>query len=171
MKKLITAFAFLAAPAFAGPDDFTMGPVFEDYGPVAPVDVTWEIPDGMVLMHSFDTSKAAEDGGVNKTLESAARFINMHARAGVPEENIAVAVVIHGKAVFDVAKPKEGEENASAGLVEALVSKGVQVIVCGQSAAYYEVAVGDLLPGVDMALSAMTAHAVLQQEGYTVNPF
>jgi len=28
-----------------------------------------------------------------------------------------------------------------------------------------------LLPGVEMALSAMTAHAILQQEGYTLNPF
>jgi hypothetical protein len=29
----------------------------------------------------------------------------------------------------------------------------------------------DLLPGVEMALSAMTAHALLQQQGYTFNPF
>jgi len=27
------------------------------------------------------------------------------------------------------------------------------------------------LPGVTMALSAMTAHALLQQDGYTLNPF
>ena len=29
----------------------------------------------------------------------------------------------------------------------------------------------DMLPGVEMALSAMTAHAVLQQAGYRLNPF
>tara|TARA_Y100000588_G_scaffold170524_1_gene184375 strand:+ start:507 stop:614 length:108 start_codon:yes stop_codon:yes gene_type:complete len=28
-----------------------------------------------------------------------------------------------------------------------------------------------LIPGVQMALSAMTAHAQLQQQGYTLNPF
>ena len=39
------------------------------------------------------------------------------------------------------------------------------------SAAAYGVAKGDLIPGVELALSAMTAHAQLQQAGYTVNPF
>ena len=29
----------------------------------------------------------------------------------------------------------------------------------------------DLLPGVELALSAMTMHALLQQKGYTLNPF
>ena len=29
----------------------------------------------------------------------------------------------------------------------------------------------DLIPGVEMSLSAMTAHALLQQNGFTVNPF
>ena len=29
----------------------------------------------------------------------------------------------------------------------------------------------DLLPGIEVGLSAMTAHALLQQQGYTVNPF
>ena len=43
--------------------------------------------------------------------------------------------------------------------------------VCGQSAAYYGVATDDLLPGVEMALSAMTAHALLQQQDYSINPF
>jgi hypothetical protein len=28
-----------------------------------------------------------------------------------------------------------------------------------------------ILPGVEMALSAMTAHALLLQQGYTLNPF
>ena len=48
---------------------------------------------------------------------------------------------------------------------------GVYIYVCGQSAAYYDVATEDLLPGVDMALSAMTAHTMLQQQGYAINPF
>jgi len=52
-----------------------------------------------------------------------------------------------------------------------LTDKGVRVILCGQTAAYYDISNDDLLPGVEMALSAMTAHALLQQEGYTLNPF
>lgn len=44
-------------------------------------------------------------------------------------------------------------------------------MLCGQSAAYYQVQNADLVPGVQMALSAMTAHAVLAREGYSLNPF
>jgi len=47
----------------------------------------------------------------------------------------------------------------------------VKVYLCGQSAAYYDVKNTDLYKGVDMALSAMTAHALLQQQGYSLNPF
>ena len=36
---------------------------------------------------------------------------------------------------------------------------------------FYDITGGDLLPGVEMSLSAMTAHALLQQDGYTLNPF
>ena len=43
--------------------------------------------------------------------------------------------------------------------------------MCGQSAAGQGVKKTDLLPGVELALSAMTAHALLQQQGYTLNPF
>ena len=91
----------------------------------------------------------------------------MHARAGVDPERIEVAVVVHGSAVHDVS----GDDSGSADLVAALVDHGVRIIVCGQSATYYEVGTDDLLPGVEMALSAMTAHALLQQQGYTLNPF
>ena len=45
------------------------------------------------------------------------------------------------------------------------------VYLCGQSAAAYGIDKGDLIPGVEMALSAMTAHAVLSAEGYSLNPF
>ena len=36
---------------------------------------------------------------------------------------------------------------------------------------YYDVAAEDLPDGVELMLSAMTAHALLQQDGYTLNPF
>ena len=180
MTKSIALFACAVAGslsvALAGEDDFTPGPVFETFGPVAAVSTDFEIPKGVKLKHSFDVSKQAETGELNRTLVSAARFINMHARAGVPIKKINVAVVVHGSAVTDVTNAAHyaevvGGENANAALIDALTSKGVRVIVCGQSAAYYNVGNEDLLPGVEMALSAMTAHAVLQSEGYTINPF
>jgi intracellular sulfur oxidation DsrE/DsrF family protein len=159
--------AACAATAVADEGAFTKGPIFTDYGPVADVDVTMPIPPGTAFKHSFDVSTPAPTGDPNSTLVSVARFINMHARAGIPAGNIRAAVVVHGKAVKEMAD----ELSASARLIAALTDQGVRIIVCGQSAAYYDVATDDLLPGVEMALSAMTAHAVLQQQGYTLNPF
>ena len=52
-----------------------------------------------------------------------------------------------------------------------MMEKGVDVIVCGQSAAAHGVEKNALIDGVKMDLSAMTAHARLAQKGYSVNPF
>ena len=168
------ALALFAASAAAA--DFSRGPVFDDFGPVADVTTDFEIPADAQFKHSFDVSKQAEAGELNRNLVSAARFINMHARAGVDPADISLAIVVHGGAVKDVSNAGHydgavGGENANLALIAALKSQNVRIIVCGQSAAYYGVSNDDLAPGVEMALSAMTAHALLQQEGFTVNPF
>tara|TARA_R110002072_G_scaffold36848_3_gene108186 strand:+ start:54 stop:587 length:534 start_codon:yes stop_codon:yes gene_type:complete len=177
MKSVLafTALCLASAPALAGPDAFHPGSVIPDYGNVATIDTTIAPPENPRL--SFDVSAAAEAGELNRTLVSAARYINMNAEAGIDPATISVAVVVHGGAVRDVANAEtyasahDGAENANAALIAALIENGVHIYVCGQSAAYYDVATEDLLPGVDMALSAMTAHTMLQQQGYAINPF
>lgn len=146
---------------------FSAGPIFTDYGPVADIDVTWPIAPDTTFRHSFDVATRAKEGELNRSLVSAARFMNMNARTGIGADRIRVVIVVHGKATLDMAD----EMSVNAALIAALIDHGVQIVVCGQSAAYYDVATEDLLPGVKMALSAMTAHAVLQQQGYTLNPF
>ncbi|MEL6370040.1 MAG: DsrE family protein [Pseudomonadota bacterium] len=168
----VIAAALIAVPAVAEAPEMSTGPVISDYGPVLPVENYTPIDPQSVFKVSFDVAKGAEEGKVNQTLESAARFLNMHGRAGVDPQNVSLAVVVHGRAVFDVAKPQqEGAENVSAPLVKALQERGVRIIVCGQSASYQGLAKEDLLPGVELALSAMTAHAQLQSAGFALNPF
>ena len=166
---VLSGLALLAAPLCAQDMSvFQTGPVFTEFGPHAPVAGVGEMPADTEFSVGFDVAEKAEDGKRNRGFESAARFINMHVAHGVPEENIRIAVVVHGKAVNDLlASP----DNASADMVRAMLDHGVRFIVCGQSAAAYGVTQDDLLPGVETALSAMTAHALLQQRGYTVNPF
>ena len=169
MRQLtpILVLIIVALPSGAGEGDFSLGPVLDEYGPVASVATTFSIPADAEFRLSFDTSQRDANGGPMRTLVSAARFINMHARAGVALERMHLAVVVHGKAVKEMAD----EKSPSADLIGALTQHGVRIIVCGQSAVYYDVATEDLLPGVEMALSAMTAHALLQQQGYALNPF
>jgi intracellular sulfur oxidation DsrE/DsrF family protein len=178
--KFITvaaAVSCLSLSASASEKDFYAGPIFPDFGKVASVDSDFKIPKRAKFKVLFDTAKGAEAGDINRTLNSAARFMNMHAEAGVAEKNMTAAIVFHGKASFDLTNDSfygekfAGAKNANAAIIKALTDNGIRVILCGQTAAYYDVSNADLLPGVEMALSAMTAHALLQQEGYTLNPF
>ena len=169
--------ALFVGTVSSGPDDFKTGPVLEAYGKTAPVEADFVIPKRAKLKVAFDVSKEAKAGSVNRSLDSAARFVNMHAASGMKEKNVKAALIIHGPAAIDLTRDARygaenaGAENASAPLIKALTEHGVRVILCGQTAAYRDIEKADLLPGVEMALSAMTAHAVLQNEGYTLNPF
>jgi len=172
-RPLLVAAALLAASAVqAEPAVFTKGPVISGYGPVADIASAAPIPPQTVFRVAFDVAEAGSAGEVSRRLESAARFLNMHARAGVPLENIHVAIVVHGPAIRDLMiEPRPGETNANGGLIAALVANGVDIFLCGQTAANAGLEPESLLPGVQLSLSAMTVHALLQQDGYTVNPF
>ncbi len=161
--------ALFAAPATAQDlSAFSTGPVFEDFGPHAPVEGAGELPSLTTFSVAFDVTKRADAETRNRGFESAARFINMHVAGGVPADRINIAVVVHGGAVRDLVV---GDDNGSQTMVRALLDYGVRFIVCGQSAAANGVSADELIEGVEMDLSAMTAHALLQQDGYTVNPF
>ena len=182
MMRFLTAFAALmltsAGPALAQdlPEGFSTGPVFEDFGPHAAVGGVEPFSDQVAFRHSFDVAARSEDRR-NRGFESAARFVNMHAANGVDPAQIETAVVVHGRAVLDLltdealaARDGEFDSNMSGDMVREMLAKGVRFIVCGQSATGQGVTADQLIPGVEMALSAMTAHALLQQQGYTVNP-
>ena len=181
MKLCIPAAAFaalLAMPAAAQDlDAFSTGPVFTEFGPVAEVETDMPIPPGTVLKVAFDVTERGEEGRLNRQLETAARFINMHVRAGLPEANVQPALVVHGPALMDLlnadayAARFDGATNPNLPLIAALIEYGVPIIVCGQSAAGSGIAKSELAPGTRMILSALTAHALLQQQGYTLNPF
>ena len=178
MRFLMTLAALaLATPAAAQEAEWELGPVFEGFGPHVAVEGVEPFAPDTAFAHSFDEADRSPDRR-NRGFESAARFINMHAANGVDPANMQVAVVVHGSAVLDVltdaalvARGDEPEVNPSGDMVREMLAQGVRFIVCGQSAAGQDVAREDLIPGVEMALSAMTAHALLQQQGYTVNPF
>ncbi|MFK8017075.1 MAG: DsrE family protein [Gammaproteobacteria bacterium] len=161
-----------ALSAAAGPDDFHAGNVIPDYGKVATVTAAASLPSTTQFSVAFDVGEAAEEGQVNRRMASAARLINMHEEAGIDPDNTRVAIVVHGSAALDLVNDERfGGPNPNAGLIAALTKAGVRIILCGQTAAYRDVAAADLLDGVSMSLSAMTAHALLQQQGYTLNPF
>jgi intracellular sulfur oxidation DsrE/DsrF family protein len=174
IRTVALAMALVFAPAAyaAGPPaGFTYGPVIEHYGPVAAVPGAEALPANAHFKVVFDVSEAAAAGEVNGGLESVARFINMHARAGIPVANMQLAIVVRSGAVRDLtAHPQAGHDNPNAPLIAALIANHVDIYACGQAAAHANIHASDLLPGVKLALSAMTEFALLQQQGYTLNP-
>jgi len=155
--------------------EFRYGPVFENFGKHAPVEGV-SFAEDQTFNVAFDVAKAAKAGEVNRKFESLARFINMHVANGVKLENLSLALVVHGSATEEMLKTshfkqRTGEPNGNEALLAQLMSKGVKVIVCGQSAAAHKVEINALIEGVSMDLSAMTAHARLAEKGYSVNPF
>lgn len=179
-KWVLAAFLLLAGGVNAAENiekkSMETGPVIEGFGPVMPVEQTIPLSGKEHFKVAFDVAEQGEPEKANRRFESLARFLNMQARAGVPAKQVELALVVHGKAGFDLLnnahfKEKYGKENPNASLLAELQKHNVRVMLCGQSAGFSGIEPKQLLPGVEMALSAMTAHALLQQQGYTLNPF
>jgi len=154
------------------------GPVIESYGPVFEVPgASWNLDKDTHYRVSMDVSATADTPiALNRHIESAARFLNMHARNGIDPANIAFAIVVHGPAGKDLLKDAAYESrymtpNPNTALLKSLHDAGVKVYLCGQSAAFRGFAADEINPSVTMAVSAMTAHVRLQSEGYTLIPF
>ncbi|MFD2562679.1 DsrE family protein [Aquimarina rubra] len=125
----------------------------------------------------FDVGRSFGDSTkVNPLINTAARYLNMHVDAGVPLKNLKVALVIHGNAANELLNNKSyqkkyGIDNPNIPLISALAEKGVQIILCGQTAAYRNIPKSDVHPTIRFALSAMTALVQLQNENYRLINF
>lgn len=157
-------------------EGFADGPLIKGFGKHVKVQLTQPVSEDAVFKVVFDVSKQADEGRLNRSFGSLARFLNMHVANGVKPENIHLALVVHGKAGFDLLNEKAYQDkfkqsNINIALLNELSQNNTQIFICGQSAAYYGIKPEDLNEHVFMSLSAMTANALLQQQGYTLNPF
>jgi intracellular sulfur oxidation DsrE/DsrF family protein len=175
---LLLASIALGVPASAAAQMRPMpptGPAVPDFGPVFEVPgLEMETPTDMDYRVLFDVAGGSpEAGDLNQELNSVARFVNMQVKAGVPLERLHVAVVVHGTAgrdllLEDAFRARYEVENPNAEMIRQLAAAGVEIYMCGQSAAARGLAPEELVPDVTMALSAMTVRAVLQSDGYEV---
>jgi intracellular sulfur oxidation DsrE/DsrF family protein len=153
------------------------GPIIQNGGMSALVeDATFAIPAGHVFkvmweMNVGDTLVASPQLGIM------ARFYNLHARHGIPVSRLKAAGVFHGTGWWALLSDSAfaarfgGKTNPSRALVEELIANGAQLVLCGQTAAFRGVKREELLPGVQLAISAMTALNVLGADGYRLNPW
>lgn len=154
------------------------GPIIIGYGEV------WQIqnPDFKtnpakeykVVFDVMNTSESPDK--LNRSIETAARFLNMHAQSGVPRSNLKVALVVHNKASKDLLKNSEYKsryytDNPNEELIQKLLDAGTEVIFCGQSSLSRNVPISETIDGIQLALSAMTALIQLQDDGFQLIKF
>jgi intracellular sulfur oxidation DsrE/DsrF family protein len=153
------------------------GPLIQSGGRSVQVDdATFTFPDGHVFkaVYVIDRADSVE---VNQQLTTIARFLNLHARHGIPRERLHAAAVVHGSGWMSLLSDSAygmrfpGKTNPSKRLVEELLANNVQLVLCGQTAGFRGVKREELMPGVQLGLSAMTALNVFQSQGYQFNPW
>ena len=190
LMRTITRLALLllAAPLTVLYAQPSTGPVIKTGGAVFDVpNPTFQTPRDHDYNVVFEVSRGVEMPAAglptpsvalapNEQLNTMARFLNMHARAGVPRERVKLAAVVHGTAGKDLLdnetfRARYGTDNPSGPLIQELLNAGVRIILCGQTSMGRDVPRDKLIPGVQLALSAMTAISVLQAEGYQLNPW
>ncbi|MDH5643628.1 MAG: DsrE family protein [Gemmatimonadota bacterium] len=176
---VIVALALVASgreALYAQAPEAQLGPVIQNYGPVFDVlGIDVAAPTDHEYKVVFDVSQGGtEPEALNRYIVTVARFLNMHARAGVPVENMHLAIVLHGSAAkaalsHEAYRERYEIDNPNFELVAALREAGVRIYLCGQSAMSRGFMKEDLAPSVDLALSAMTMMVLLQDEGYRLH--
>lgn len=153
------------------------GPVIMSAGPSVKVEnPTFEMPAGHEFKAVFLIDKG-DTAAVNAQLVTVARFLNIHARHGIPSDKVKAAAVVHGSGWMALLSDSAygarfaGKTNPSRPMVQELLAHGVQLVLCGQTAGMRGVGRAELLPGVKVAVSAMSALNILQAQGYQYNPW
>lgn len=85
-----------------------------------------------MFLKSILTLVSKRIGEVNQKIGTLARFINMHVANGMPAKNIHLALVVNGKAGFDLLKKPLYQEifqqkNANSPLLQDLMKNQVRV--------------------------------------------
>ena len=104
-------------------------------------------------------------------LDAIARMYNLHVYAGIPREQLHIAVVLYagsaGAALNNEAYRARYEvDNPNLKLIEELKEAGVEVIVCGQSVMKAKIDPVTINPNVTIAVSRITAVSSFQLQGY-----
>ena len=154
------------------------GPVIENYGEVWNIEnPQFKTDTTKVFKVVFDIMDSPQNvSEINKSIETAARFLNMHAQHGVPRTQLKVALVVHNSASKDILdnqgyQKRFSVDNPNKEMIEALLKAEVSFVFCGQSSLSRSYPIEEAIAGVQISLSAMTALIQLQDEGYQLIKF
>lgn len=181
MKKIVhlgILFCFTFLFLQANSQTKSAGPVIQNFGKVWGIEnPTFETDTTHVFRLVFDIMNSPISySEINPSIETAARFLNMHAQAGVPRDNMKLALVVHNKASKDILtdeayKKRYLTNNPNSEMIKDLLEADVEFIFCGQSSLSRNFPIEETIDGVKLSLSAMTALIQLQDNGYKLIKF
>jgi len=146
-------------------------PWIEGFGGVAKVPHAVEPPRAGTKV-VFDITSDTVADKPNKGLESVARYLNLHADAGLAHDQLEAVVVLHGGATKAALKDEafarhaSHPQNPSLPLIRLLKQAGVKVHVCGQSLARNGFPTSDVDGDLSIAVSALTVNINKQRDGF-----
>lgn len=177
MNRMIAAVccALITSPTLAQPIEGSAVPA---YGKTYPTDGAAQRPDPELDYRVvFDVTKAASDPAKpNRSLEAAARFLNLLAADGVRPAPGHIVAIVHGPATLAIASNDAysrmtGQSvNPNLALIEQLRAAGAIVAVCSQAMQGQGLTTRAVAPGVRIDVSALTTLANLQLRGWALIP-
>ncbi|MEQ9414026.1 MAG: DsrE family protein [Cyclobacteriaceae bacterium] len=172
--KTIFTIAFLSLFAL-GYGQNIVNPIIKGYGGVYELPYADEkIDPTLVYNIVVDVGKASDQPeDLNRSLDNVARLLNLHAMAGVPNDKMHVAVVLHGGAAFTVKNNEEYRkqysiDNPNIELYKELIDAGVEIVVCGQTVVVRKIVENKMVSGIKVASSMLTSMTTYQLKGYAV---
>ena len=174
-KLLILVLSFHFATAFA---QEKINPVIKSFGGIYDVPEASFKPDPSIEYKIvIDVNGVVEDKSqIDGSLNNVARMINLHAVGGVSPENMKGVLAIHGKSTYSILtdkafKERFGIDNPNTLLLRELNASGVVITVCGQSLLGREIAINEINPLAEVAVSMLTTVSNCQMKGYGLLKF
>lgn len=174
LAALLAAAVLAPGVAFAQADPTP--PVVPDYGKTFPVEHPAVGADpALDYKVVLNVTKSGADGAPPPGLLTAARLANLLAQSGVPASHRHLFVILHGAATPAVLnqvglKARGKTANPSATLIAELTRAGVAVHVCGQALGEAKIKRSEVLPEVQVDLSAAVTVPTLELHGYALLP-
>jgi intracellular sulfur oxidation DsrE/DsrF family protein len=148
-------------------------PVIKDFGGIYQIEAATVLPDPtLVYKIVIDVFSGPESPHqLNPALNNVARMLNLHAVGGVPAQNLAVVLAIHGDATVAILNNESYEKkyemaNPNTLLIQALAEAGVKLTVCGQSLIGRGIDTSEVQKEVAIATSMLTTVTTHQLRGY-----
>lgn len=175
MKRLFILALLSITISYASFAQEKLFPVIEGYGAIEVVPFETVKPDPNQTYKLIDELyfRQEDKEKIYGNLNYSARIVNAHAAAGIPKENLKMAIVIFSGATPAILSNEEykkrfGFDNPNIEVLDKLMAAGVDVIVCGQSMAKQKITPDLVHKGVTQAFSRITATSALLNKGYHI---